>query len=320
MSSSSPFADSPLEVFATAEDPFRFGTRWQRLVKDDGTEEVIPVPLKLEDFLDPEEGDEMTQGDLHDRMLSLLKDILRRHLERDPMVAVFSDLKMLWGIPGLKRPSPDFAVVRDFDRTAQALPSFDVEEAGTRPCLVIEVTSPTYRHMDLREKVAIYERAGIAEYLIIDMKDVADGEPSRILGYRLGASGRYRPMTPDAEGGIRAETVAFVFAPAPELADGIKIVNAETGERLLSAEEARQRAEERTALAELRAASSAGRAVQADQRAMEARERAAVAKKQTALAEEQATLARAEAKRERDARRALEAELERLRAKLEEQP
>jgi Uma2 family endonuclease len=56
-------------------------------------------------------------------------------------LAVFADLKMRWGIPGLKNPGPDIAVVPGVRDKKRKRDSFDVMKEGTRPCLVIEVVS-----------------------------------------------------------------------------------------------------------------------------------------------------------------------------------
>ncbi|CAG0990491.1 hypothetical protein GPROT1_02970 [Gammaproteobacteria bacterium] len=53
------------------------------------------------------------------------------------------------------------------------------------PDFVLEVLSPSTSRKDLREKKALYERAGVAEYLVLDPLELY------ALLFRLGESGRY---------------------------------------------------------------------------------------------------------------------------------
>ena len=47
-------------------DPFRYGWRYVRIVRPDGTEDLDQVPLTLEDVLHPEVGDVIVESDPHD--------------------------------------------------------------------------------------------------------------------------------------------------------------------------------------------------------------------------------------------------------------
>jgi hypothetical protein len=119
--------------------------------------------------------------------------------------------------------------------------SFDVRKEGTRPALVIEVVSdePEHSSADHEKKVGIYERAGIAEYLILDPPN-----PScRLTGHRLDAAGRYRPIPPDSGGGLLSATTGVRFLVAPE-GRSLHLFEAATGERLLDSREGRLRAEQ----------------------------------------------------------------------------
>ncbi|MFL6261016.1 MAG: Uma2 family endonuclease [Thermoanaerobaculia bacterium] len=101
--------------------------------------------------------------------------------------------------------------------------------------------SPTPEHQsaDHDEKVEIYERAGIAEYLILDPPN-----PScRLTGYRLDAAGRYQPIPPDSEGGLVSATTGVRFRVAPE-GRSLHLFDAVTGVRLLDSREGRLRAEQ----------------------------------------------------------------------------
>ena len=51
-------------------DPYRYGWRYVRVTRPDGTEEFDQVPLTLEDVLHPEVGDFIVQTDGHDSDLN----------------------------------------------------------------------------------------------------------------------------------------------------------------------------------------------------------------------------------------------------------
>lgn len=215
--------------------------------RPDGSLDYREEPLPPDAFLDPQEGDYLIQGTEHAFCVTDLAVRLRHHFRNDPTRAVYSDVKIKWGIPGLKEPAPDIAVIPDIcdrDRPRQA---FYVPVEGTRPSLVIEVVSP-YQDGDETEKVEIYRRAGVAEYLIVKTFEPVGVVNYSIQGYRL-VEGGYRPLRPDARGRLRSCTTGLGFNTAPGHR-GVVIVDAATGEPLLDADALEQRwrreAEQRT--------------------------------------------------------------------------
>jgi hypothetical protein len=134
----------------------------------------------------------------------------------------------------------------------------------------------------------------VAEYVIVDPQSHLAEPRLRISGFRRDARGRYRPLAPDAEGRILSETTGVWFQASP--ADGrLGLIDAATGERLMTDEEHAARE------AEARRAAEEHATWEAEARAQEAEARR--------VAEERATAA------EDRARRA-EAELARLRKEL----
>lgn len=225
---------------APNDDPFRYGSRWVRRRLPNGKVVEQQVPLTADDLLDPQLGDEVPQSQLHYKEAEILHDLLDRHFASREDVLVSGDLKMLWGIPGLKEPSPDVAVIlgvrRKFDPERT---SFDVIKEGTRPCLVLEVVSSTdaeTRSNDYEKKVDIYQRAGIPEYLILDPPTRATQNRLLLTGYRMAPDGRYRKIAPDREGRLLSETTGVLFGVAQ---DGrtLRVFDAVTGERLLTSSE-----------------------------------------------------------------------------------
>ncbi|MFL6290030.1 MAG: Uma2 family endonuclease, partial [Thermoanaerobaculia bacterium] len=172
-------------------------------------------------------------------------------LSSEPGTYVFSDLKHLIG-PGLG-PAPDISVVRGLapDRDFE---SYDLR-SEVPPCLVIEVISPSdarIRRTNEVDKVKVYEKAGIQEYLLVDLPRRTNGHRFQLKGYRLSPDGRYLPMQPEARGRFVSETIGLAFGVSPD-GGRVDVFDFETGERLLNAieqEGALKAAEGRAARAE----------------------------------------------------------------------
>ena len=107
---------------------------------------------------------------------------------------------------------------------------------------MIEVVSRSVRHVDLEDKVALYEAVRIPEYLIVDQPQRLPHRRYVLLGYRLDAQGRYRPIAPDAKGRLLSETAGLWFQISPE-GDRVLLFDAPTGRRLLSSQEEEERAD-----------------------------------------------------------------------------
>ena len=163
-------------------DPFRYGWRPKYVRLPNGELDEQRTPLTLEDLLDPQLGDVVTQSDTHFDLMIVLAELLRRHYASRDDVFVAGDLKMLWGIPGIPEPSPDIAVIFGVRKKHDSRRrSFRCKREGTRPSLIIELVSSIdsgTRNNDYEKKVGIYQRVGIPEYFIFDPpSEVTDGAP-----------------------------------------------------------------------------------------------------------------------------------------------
>ncbi len=238
---SEPARKAPACEDSADDDPFRLGWRYRAVRLPDGRTELREEPLTAADLLDPQLGDHVTQNSWHVAAVHELWDILSWRYESRPDVFVSCDLKVLWRIRGLPNPSPDIAVIPGVRDKTRFRRSFDVRREGTRPALVIELVSdePEHQSADHADKVEIYERAGIAEYLIVDPPNPA----CHLTGYRLDAAGRYQPIPTDFEGGLLSATTGVRFQVAPE-GRSLHLFDVVTGERLLDSREGRLRAEQ----------------------------------------------------------------------------
>jgi hypothetical protein len=177
----------------------------------------------------------MPQTPLHEWIAYLLTYMLRmRYLNTN--VSVFHDFIINWGIPGLANPSPDVSVIPDVPdpKAIEKDGVFFVKEQGTKPILVVEVVSPNYRKEDREQKVEIYERAGVREYLIFDFYSRRGRNRAEVLLYRL-VQGRYRLQTPDEDGLLYCQTVDLRLGLDEE--GKLFVEDGETGERLRTPEE-----------------------------------------------------------------------------------
>ncbi len=297
-------------------DKFPYGWRLKTKTLPSGDKIDYEVPLTIDDLLEPQLGDCMIQRDRHLRSNTNLFTVFDNRYANDPSVGVFSDLKMVWGIPGLKEPAPDVAVVPNLQNQDEEAdrPTFKVLQEGTRPGLVIEVMSPGYPGDDT-EKVDIYEQAGVQEYFIINPHSEKVIPYYEIRGYQL-VGGKYKLITPDKQGRLLSQTTGVWFG-VYQKGRRLKLRDAHTGKWLLNAREteaalltetkARQKAEER-ALAEAaaRIAEAAARIAEAAAR-LEAEKRAQAEAKARLEAEERA---QAEAKARLEAEERAQAEAE----------
>lgn len=302
------------------DDPFFYGSRWISVRLPDGRLVDQEIPLTPDDLLDPQPGDQVTQSDKHFELVTWLFRLLKGHFDSREDIKVVGDLKMIWGIPKLRKPSPDVAVIPKIRDKHKERESFDVQREGTRPCLIIEVVSSKdaeTRRNDYERKVEIYERAGIPEYLICDPPTRFTRGLLLLTGYRLGMDGRYRLIDPDELGFFHSETTDLLFGIAEDRST-LLVIDAKTGERLLLADkEATQEAEERAREAEERAHKEAQARKMAEERVRREAEARKAAEQQARREAEARKASEERAQSEIEARETMAAELARLRAELD---
>ncbi|HYO15966.1 MAG TPA: Uma2 family endonuclease [Thermoanaerobaculia bacterium] len=223
------------------DDPFRYGFRERMVRRPDGSSDYVQIPLTLDDLLNPQIDDHVTQSGQH---FALVKDLFerleRRYASRDDVV-VCADRKLLWRIAGLPDPGPDIMVIRGVRDKAriEKNESFDADREGARPCFIAEIVSlshPELWDMDHNTKRKVYERAGVPEYLIVDPFSAERRLPLVLTGYRLGPRRRYRRIPPDSQERLLFETVGLLIGPAPD-GQNLEMTDAVTGEKLLPARE-----------------------------------------------------------------------------------
>ena len=184
----------PIDSDLLDEEPGITLERW--VERPGGRMELVSMPLTPELFLNPQVGDKMTQGKRHLDTARWIAERLEDFFRPELGVLVTMDMKHLFG-PGLDQPSPDISVIRGVRNRDADRESFDVIVEGVRPCLIIEIVSPLssrIRKTDLEDKVTLYRRVGIQEYLILDCR--RRDRRFQLIGYRLSPSG-YQPIKAD---------------------------------------------------------------------------------------------------------------------------
>jgi Uma2 family endonuclease len=220
------------------EPEFPVLQRW--IEHPDGRLELLVRPLTPEDFLNPQPEDTMTEGEPHFNLRMQLADLLKRHFE--PNALILGDVIHQLG-PGLPSPSPDVSIILGA-RPGQRS-SFSVTEEGVRPDLIIEILSPNkkaIRKVDEVDKVKAYSRAGIPEYLLIDLPRRGNAYRLGIKGYRLDERGGYKPIEPDAQGHLLCKATRLRFFIEK---DRVRVIDDRTGQPLLYSDE--EQARRRTA-------------------------------------------------------------------------
>jgi Uma2 family endonuclease len=223
--------------------------RWvERL---DGSLELVEIPLTPELFLDPRLEDKMVQGELHASLMAEFKELLSRYFHAQPDVKVLMDVKHPLG-KGLPGPAPDISIVRGARHPQRMRRSFNVVKEGVVPCFILEIVSPfdaRIRRTDEVDKVKLYERIGVEEYLLVDMPRTGTGGRFRLKGYCLDPDRRYRPIEPDGQGRLPGRTIGLLFGVSED-GQRVEVFEAASGERLRTPQEeveARAAAERREA-------------------------------------------------------------------------
>lgn len=238
---------------AVERDPFRYGHRWV-----EGPRGYEMVPLTYEDLLDPQEGDFVTDDNLNRKLAGYFQRFLEKRFEDEKDVAVWSDFKLRFGESG-KGPGPDVCVVRGVRDRDRRRGSFWFGHEPGELVLVIEIVSRQYKNKDYKDSKEICEERGVPELILIELLGEYLSGPYKLSGYRLDASGVYREIELDEEGGLVSEQTDLRIRPDRE-GWGLEVVDLRTGELLLRPEEESKQAEEeskRAAQAELRAESEA---------------------------------------------------------------
>ena len=197
------FATEPQEV-PPADDPYRIGWRDVLRTLPDGRTKLEQVPLTLENFLHPQEGDHFAESDRHHEICRYLSNVFTAQVAGDLEAKILSNVGIFWEDPELGYNAPDIAVLFGVKDPRRVRPTFHCAEEETRPELVLELTSPSTRTVDLTEKFETYHQANIRFYVLIDRRK--DGEGWTLTGYQRtqGSTRRWRSTSAAGSGWNRS--------------------------------------------------------------------------------------------------------------------
>ncbi len=227
--------------------------------------EPIPAYSDIEWLLlttpnDPGETEEapwMTMPDFQWRIITLLMSILRRYARAHGLRwYLAAELKVVMPrriVPRTLDLGPDLLMAEadDYERR-----SWQVEQEGGPPLLVLEVVTEESWNRDTVEKPLLYERMGVREYIIF-APERNDTGPT-LFGYHRDAEGNWIPWATDAQGLLHSEVLGGLRFHV----EGRRLrAQDPLGHILLSDEEA---AEQEAARAEREAARAEQEAARAD--------------------------------------------------------
>jgi Uma2 family endonuclease len=217
------------------------------------------MPLIYED---DDEGD-MGEASIHTDSVDIALYGVGAHLAAHEQFRVFSNLNLYYSETDRKAyASPDLMVAEPFEMKRD-FTSYRIGSDGPTPILVGEVLSErTAEQGDLREKLRIYAKLGIREYILIDL--TGEFLPERLLLKRLRRDRTWKNEQ-DLDGGV---TSKLGFRLIIDTDGRLRVVNAATGEPYPRPDEAEAQAQGR------RAAEEARRAEEKARRAAEERARA----------------------------------------------
>jgi colicin import membrane protein len=211
------------------EYPFHIGYRYVTTVDPDGKKNSVQVPLTERDFLHPQEEDRFLLTDAHTLNVEYLRHAIKLITRSKPEIRTFSDHRIDWQIGDIEPMGPDVVV---FDRFLKPWDiktgTVKVREMDCAPRVVIEVTSPSTRHIDLRDKSFLYHRIGIPTYVIVDLIRGWEGMIlPEVIAYRWTADG-YVAIAESEAGRVPIEWLGISLAMDENLvqafdADGQRI-------------------------------------------------------------------------------------------------
>jgi len=181
------------------------------------------------------DGKPMGETDQHRKEMIREMQLLERFFEGQ-QVYVSGDLLVYYEQGNPKKfVVPDVFVVLGLEPRDRRIYKLWVERKA--PNVVIEVTSRKTKNKDTVKKSALYARLRIREYFLFDPTEDYLHPP--LQGSRL-AGDRYEPLAPDAQGALISRELGLRLQPQ---CGQLMFYRLDTGERLLTAEEARRAAE-----------------------------------------------------------------------------
>jgi Putative restriction endonuclease len=189
-------------------DPFHIGFRYVQQ-----GERWVQVPLTEQDFLFPQPDDRFMSTEAHAlAMLYLRHAIEVVHRDR-PDVQVFFDHTIDWQVDEYKPMRPDLTVCGNVHVERDPFEgSLPVQDSGVAILMLVEVSSPSTRHVDRDDKIPIFDDLGVPYVLLFDFyaADSTEIVEPRLIALRRGPKG-YSVLKANEEFGVWIPTVEMWF-------------------------------------------------------------------------------------------------------------
>ncbi len=188
------------------------GRRRAFYFNDTGQPAYQVYDLLADDFMNPQLGDEFFHGDDHDRMVKRVGGMLRRQHRFSPTLTVHLHPKLIWMDATLDQPMPDIVLVSDLTEPLAHRPVLDLAAERASVRAIVEITSPLLADQDFAAKTALYAKAGVPEYWIVDLgaRPETGATALQVFGYVL-EQGRYQTVTPGSDGAYPSRAIGVWF-------------------------------------------------------------------------------------------------------------
>lgn len=223
-----------------------------------------------EEWLYPSsDGEPLAETGFHLRALFILFSLLQDWLKKQRKTFLACDMNWYWERGNKKKcRAPDLMVIKGVGRRQRRC-YLAWQHDGTPPCFIVEIVSAKTWKEDSVSKVELYARLGVREYFLFDVD--ARHIPTRLLGYRLDERGRYQAIEADQRGRLFSEELQVLLKADKKI---LRLLDPQTGRRLLLPEERAERERKRAELQRLRAQRADQQVQEATQQAQEAMQRA----------------------------------------------
>jgi Uma2 family endonuclease len=200
------------------------------------------LPILYEDDKEADLG----ESNIHVANDEILHICLQSHLAGRTEYRVFSNMNLYYQdvesqeVSPLPYVSPDTMVVKPTRPLGDVIRSYQIGRDGPPPLLTAEILSErSYEQRDLDEKVTLYAKLGVAEYVLVDVTGLL--LPQRLLLKRLQADGTWKDEQ-DPDGGVTSQ---LGFRLIIDHDGKLRVLDAITGKRYARPDEAEMEAEAR---------------------------------------------------------------------------
>jgi Uma2 family endonuclease len=195
--------------------------------------------VEQETFYPSEDGEPLAETPIHVLAIMLLFQALQDFFRARPDVYIAAKMFWYWekGNPEARR-DPDIMVIPGVE-PGDRRSFISWKENGAIPAVIIEVTSEKNWRENLCERRELYEELGVKEYYLFDPE--AEYLRPPLQGFLLGERG-YRNLRPAEDRSLTSQELGLRLVAEDRM---LRLIDARTGERVLTREEQIAEAQQR---------------------------------------------------------------------------